>query len=143
MGKHYCYILYNTTNKRSYVGYTSNPFRRLRQHNRIIKGGAKYTQNASGHWEYLAVITSDTLDKQSALSLEWHTKHDKRTIGCMGKLINMMQLIQHHPKFNVHTYDMYISSFLNINIPLTLLCDLIDCHGRVMFHDTLNQLYCL
>jgi predicted GIY-YIG superfamily endonuclease len=45
---HYCYILYDKTSHRTYVGYTTEPTRRLRQHQGIIKGGAKYTTSHRG-----------------------------------------------------------------------------------------------
>ena len=40
---YYCYFLYNVSNKKNYIGITNNVTRRLRQHNKEIKGGAKYT----------------------------------------------------------------------------------------------------
>ena len=36
-----CYIIYNKN--KSYVGITNNLNKRIRQHNGMIKGGAKYT----------------------------------------------------------------------------------------------------
>ena len=78
---HFCYILHNDKNNKTYNGYTNNLERRLRQHNMEIKGGAKYTtrevvKNAVT-WRYLCVVTSPSEDftKQKALSLEWHIKY--------------------------------------------------------------------
>lgn len=73
---HYCYILYNQN--RTYVGYTIEPLRRIKQHNGILKGGAKATSKKSG-WEFLAILTSPSEDwnKNLALSMEWHLKHPK------------------------------------------------------------------
>ena len=44
------YLLINTdnTNNYTYLGITNNSNRRLRQHNREIKGGAKYTKLFKG-----------------------------------------------------------------------------------------------
>lgn len=77
----YCYILYNDQNMSSYNGFTVNLSRRLRQHNCIIKGGAKYTTNMCKKygiiWKFLAIVTSNDpiFTKKKALSLEWHIKY--------------------------------------------------------------------
>jgi predicted GIY-YIG superfamily endonuclease len=78
--EHCCYILYNHVNNKTYVGYTNNIDRRIRQHNGEIKGGARFTSNHVNQgvaWIYLMVISSPTLTKNEALSLEWHIKHNK------------------------------------------------------------------
>ena len=41
MNAYNCYIIFN--DNYSYVGITNNLSRRIRQHNTLIKGGAKYT----------------------------------------------------------------------------------------------------
>ena len=46
-GPWYCYILRNSSEKYgklTYNGSTNNPYRRLRQHNQEIVGGARYTK---------------------------------------------------------------------------------------------------
>jgi|UniRef100_A0A6C0BFV4 predicted GIY-YIG superfamily endonuclease len=76
----YCYILYNVKDNKTYNGYTVDLKKRIRQHNNIIKGGAKYTtteskQYGSNHWKYLCIVTCDMLTKHEALSLEWHIRY--------------------------------------------------------------------
>lgn len=78
----YCYILRNKNDeykKFTYNGFTNNPFRRIRQHNGEIKGGAKYTKN-KGEWEIYVLLTG-FVDNHNALSCEWRIKHptNKRT----------------------------------------------------------------
>lgn len=80
MSNHYCYILFNKSNNATYNGYTVNLERRLRQHNGIIQGGAKYTTRLitkikPSEWRYLAVIHSPIFTSKTALSLEWSIKY--------------------------------------------------------------------
>lgn len=75
---HYCYILYNDNNNKTYNGYTVNPLRRIRQHNSEIKGGAKYTTKSKVEWKYLLIIESEQFDKNNALCFEWMLKYPTR-----------------------------------------------------------------
>lgn len=73
---HYCYVLFNDTGL-TYNGYTVNPSRRIRQHNGIIVGGAKYTSRHNG-WKFLYTITSEQFTKHSALAFEYMVKYPTR-----------------------------------------------------------------
>ena len=71
MNEYYVYVLYNLNNNRTYVGMTNNLARRIRQHNGIICGGAKYTTRIASNntiWYYHTII--ENLDKHNALSIE-------------------------------------------------------------------------
>lgn len=84
---YYIYRLhsFDTNNRKThYIGSTPTPKKRIRQHNGIIKGGAKYTSSKINN----LTINNDTqlkwnfewllmtfLNKNLALSLEWHMKH--------------------------------------------------------------------
>jgi len=72
----YCYLIKN--GNYTYNGSTNNPYRRLRQHNLEIKGGAKYTSKLKGGWEYYCIMTGFP-DKINTLQCEWRWKH------CNGK----------------------------------------------------------
>jgi structure-specific endonuclease subunit SLX1 len=54
--KYYCYLLLSDYG-RSYIGFTTDPFRRIRQHNREISGGARCTGINSPFWEYQLILT--------------------------------------------------------------------------------------
>ena len=72
----YCvYLLINTLNNYTYLGITNNIEKRLRQHNGIISGGAKYTKSfkQDGEWKYYLVIPN--LSKSLALLLERSIKN--------------------------------------------------------------------
>lgn len=90
---YWCYILRNTEEKyknHSYYGFTTDPIKRLRQHNREIKGGAKATKK--GKWEFVMLMTGFKTNK-NALSCEWKFKHpdgkrkkDKIYCGIKGRI---------------------------------------------------------
>ena len=71
----------------SYVGMTNDFFKRLRQHNGEISGGAKYTSKKKG-W-YPVLIIDGFQDMKSAMQCEWKLKHFARkgsVRGVKGKL---------------------------------------------------------
>ena len=69
---HYCYILQNNDNQRTYNGYTIDNAKRLRQHNGEIVGGAKSTK-CSKTWYHTAIV-SGFPDKRNALQCEWRIR---------------------------------------------------------------------
>ena len=77
----YCYLLRNTHPEfanLTYNGSTNDPKRRLRQHNKEIKGGARFTSRTNGGWEIYCLM-SGFPDHVNALQAEWRFKH------CTGK----------------------------------------------------------
>ena len=109
---HACYIIYDSNNF-TYNGYTVNFERRIRQHNKEIKGGARYT-SLHGPWNYLMQIESEQFTKNIALSFEWSVKYptNKRPRprmynGVLGR-INSIPLVLKNPKFCSYTYTIRI-----------------------------------
>tara|TARA_B100000427_G_C15297609_1_gene502585 strand:+ start:170 stop:589 length:420 start_codon:yes stop_codon:yes gene_type:complete len=84
------YIL--KSNNLTYVGMTNNFFKRIRQHNKEIKGGARYTSK-SENW-YPICIIDGFKDKRSACQCEWRLKH-----GRTGKLRGANGRISYLSKF--------------------------------------------
>ena len=99
MNNYIVYLLTNSdpNNNCTYVGITNNPIQRLRKHNGIIKGGAKYTKmkKGNGTWNYYGKI--EDLTKSEALSIEKKIHiHSKKTqgktplqrrINCINKIL--------------------------------------------------------
>jgi structure-specific endonuclease subunit SLX1 len=112
---HYCYILYNDNNNKTYNGYTVNPLRRIRQHNSEIKGGAKYTTKSKVEWKYLLIIESEQFDKNNALCFEWMLKYPTRKKpkprefqGIMGRL-KSLPLVLSYEKFKNMNFKIKIN----------------------------------
>jgi predicted GIY-YIG superfamily endonuclease len=71
--RHTCYIIKSVNSTHVYIGYTVNFSRRIRQHNREIKGGAKRT---SKYYPYEPVcIIEGFPNAYTAHSFEWHLQH--------------------------------------------------------------------
>ena len=68
---HSCYILYSPATKKVYVGYTTNPARRLRQHRGEIQGGAKRTQKMKDDKMRFLAIISRFINARDAQFFEW------------------------------------------------------------------------
>ena len=78
----YVYLLHSTDNS-TYVGATVDLDRRLRQHNKIIKGGAYATSmkvNAGQSWERACYVEGFP-DWQAALQFEWRWKQISRKLS--------------------------------------------------------------
>lgn len=76
----YCYLLSTTTGKNTYVGATTDPDRRLEQHNGKRSGGARATsiQVARGEeWRRVCAIEGIP-EWRSALQIEWRWKQLSR-----------------------------------------------------------------
>ena len=79
----FCYLLRNVLPEFSnltYNGSTNDPVRRLRQHNKEICGGAKFTSRTHGGWEIYCLM-SGFPDHVNALQAEWVIKHCLRKPG--------------------------------------------------------------
>ncbi len=68
----FCYMLQSTDGKRTYVGATIDPNRRLRQHNGEISGGARATKGRAWARRFLV---SGFADERAALRFEWRWKY--------------------------------------------------------------------
>ncbi|CBK22023.2 uncharacterized protein [Blastocystis hominis] len=80
---HYCYLLRSLNEKyrnSTYIGYTVNPKRRIRQHNREIKNGAFKTHRAMP-WEMICVVCGFP-DKREGLRFEWAWQHPVHSKIC-------------------------------------------------------------
>ena len=68
----FCYMLSSTDGRKTYVGATIDPNRRLRQHNGEISGGARTT--AGKTWTRRFLVGGFD-DERAALRFEWRWKY--------------------------------------------------------------------
>lgn len=113
---YYCYIIGNEQD-RTYNGYTVDLNKRLRQHNGIIKGGAKATSNR-GPWSFLLVMTSPCWDCIStAMQHEWSIKYPTRRRprpkeynGRLGRLTSLTHVFDHMKELNCENVICYVNT---------------------------------
>jgi len=70
----FCYLLASTCSHATYIGASTNPWRRLRQHNGEVCGGAKATHRQRP-WR-LHVVVCGFHDWNETLRFEWAWKHE-------------------------------------------------------------------
>ena len=105
----------------SYIGMTNDFFRRWKQHNRILKGGAKYTSKRE-FWSPVCIIDGFKT-KCEAMQCEWKLKRVK---GIRNRIINLIKILKNEEKWtknsplikkqklNLYTTDDYKPLFDNI-----------------------------
>lgn len=74
----FCYMLERVDGRRTYVGATVDPDRRLRQHNGELAGGARATRGGVWRRRYLV---GGFADERDALRFEWRWKYLTRVMG--------------------------------------------------------------
>ena len=74
---HCVYLIRSKVLNRTYIGYSTNIKKRLRQHNGDIKGGAKYTR-CGRPWELVMYIKGFP-SKSVAMQYEWKNHHPTKS----------------------------------------------------------------
>jgi structure-specific endonuclease subunit SLX1 len=75
----YCLVNENGYGPQTYIGATVNLDRRLRQHNGVIKGGAKATHRGGSSWVRACHVAGFHKEKD-ALQFEWAWKYHTRSL---------------------------------------------------------------
>ena len=80
--KYHVYLLKSESSRKTYVGYSIDPFQRLRKHNGEIKGGAKATRSGRP-WRLIMYITGFEFER-TALQYEWRIHHPPKFLRRRG-----------------------------------------------------------
>jgi predicted GIY-YIG superfamily endonuclease len=87
----------------TYIGMTANVERRLLQHNRLLPGGAKYTEK-KGPWQFLCHV-SGFPDRLSAYQAEWCMKdickRNPQFKGPIGRVKALVEVLSTYDKWAV------------------------------------------
>ena len=84
----------------SYIGMTNDFFKRWKLHNKILKGGAKYTSKYN-NWNPICIIDGFK-NKSEAMQCEWKLK---RVRGYQKRIENLSYLLKHKKKWTKNSPD--------------------------------------
>jgi predicted GIY-YIG superfamily endonuclease len=91
----FCYLI-ESEEGHTYNGATTNPCRRIRQHNREIKGGAYRTKKGT-NWTYRAIVAGFP-SEVDCLQCEWRIKYPygkRRTVKKPRKMRDRIKALAH------------------------------------------------
>ena len=104
----------------TYIGMTNNTTRRLRQHNGIIKGGARATTKKRPY-EFCCIVTG-FLNKSDAMSYEWNFKYPygkkHKNYGKEKRMQGIKKVLEtkgYQKILTVNVCEKYINIFENLD----------------------------
>ena len=100
------WIFYIIENKgKTYAGVSPNPMKRLRQHNKELVGGAKYTTAHAPGWKHVCLVHGFQ-NKIQAMQFEWAVKHvPPRNSGGLHRRIQKLHTVCCKEKWTSNSPD--------------------------------------
>tara|TARA_B110000208_G_scaffold186658_1_gene243505 strand:- start:137 stop:571 length:435 start_codon:yes stop_codon:yes gene_type:complete len=118
MWYNYIILWINENKYRTYNGMTNNLDRRFKQHNNILKGGARTTTNLikkypNTEWKPICII-SGFQTKSEAMKAEWRIRHPdfkkykkKEFIGDEGRIRGLNYILNNSEKWTSSSENIY------------------------------------
>ena len=90
------YLVYTIqSDNLSYIGMTNDFLKRWKQHNNILKGGAKYTTKHKSSWTPLCIVDGFQT-KSEAMQCEWKLKRKK---GYYNRLKGLSYILKNNKQW--------------------------------------------
>lgn len=86
----YLYLLWHSGYERTYIGVTTDLDRRIRQHNKEIKGGAKSTSKYAPGWEIYSIVCGFE-DRSTVMRWEKIIKSRERGLYSRDKALENLE----------------------------------------------------
>jgi predicted GIY-YIG superfamily endonuclease len=116
----WCFYLIKNNNC-TYAGVSPDPTRRLRQHNKEIKGGAKYTTSKGPGWTHMCIVRGFRT-KIESMQFEWAVKHaPPRGVGGINSRIQKLYHVCCQEKWTTRApiaRDIPLTIYWHIPIPM-------------------------
>jgi structure-specific endonuclease subunit SLX1 len=129
------YLIMDETHKHTYIGATTNLVRRLRQHNQIIKGGARATK-LHKNWTFICYVTNFP-NNIAALQFEWMWKHIK--LNVFYKKYYSYKNCPHAYRF-IKLYQILLANkTTSKSLPFCSYPDLLTIHIHRNYSDSFHQ----
>ena len=122
------------TGGKYYIGYTSNPQKRIKQHNREISGGAKATRGYK--WSYCAIF-ANCRSKIEGLQIEWRLKYSTKKTHIVHRFNFFFKYIDTHLKASPNNIKMKSKLLLYINRELLPLNQILNQPINVIIINTI------
>jgi predicted GIY-YIG superfamily endonuclease len=106
------YNIIKPTKTKYYIGFTNNPQRRIRQHNREITGGAKATKGYK--WTFCGII-ANFRDNIEGLQIEWRLKYSTKQKNIVKRLNSFFNYIDTNLKSSPNNSKMLVKPFLYVD----------------------------
>lgn len=146
----FCYILRSEHEKHknmTYNGFTTDPWKRLRQHNGEISGGAK-TTHGKGPWKIYVLLTGFKT-KNNSLSCEWrirkptgNKRREPQFCNPVGR-IKSLNLILKLPKWtnqcDINNSDCEYTLYITSDMESILEQDSIPPNFKIIIVDKINK----
>lgn len=112
----YVYLVTDGPGKRTYVGYTVKPERRIRQHAGELKGGARATRGFQGGVRF-ALVAGPFASKRVAMSVEkcWNLRRGHGIQQRCSRLLDLLRRPRPHwpppeADFHIQIFDETLNS---------------------------------